>query len=157
MTIATHPSALGRAAGAATPADHVIVLFGATGDLAKRKLLPAQTILLQESAKSCEPKGEQTGRDEPHRLSQQGPASLRLSGAEYVEVLETICNSLAEGEDVALDARLEKGDLEGSVCDRSRLPDQLIQPLVLFLAARRRVTGRSGADEARAEAERHQD
>src|SRR6266511_2642612 len=58
------------------------------------------------------------------------PASLRLSGAGYVEVLETICNSLAEGEDVALDARLEEGDLEGAVRDRSRLPDQLIQPLV---------------------------
>ena len=40
MTVATKPTARPRAAGVPTPDDHVVVLFGATGDLAKRKLLP---------------------------------------------------------------------------------------------------------------------
>jgi len=34
------PATKRRAAAIARPHDHVIVLFGATGDLAKRKLLP---------------------------------------------------------------------------------------------------------------------
>src|ERR1039458_7544481 len=34
------PATKRRAAGIARPGDHVIILFGATGDLAKRKLLP---------------------------------------------------------------------------------------------------------------------
>jgi glucose-6-phosphate 1-dehydrogenase len=33
-----------RATRAAVPPDHVLILFGATGDLAKRKLLPACSI-----------------------------------------------------------------------------------------------------------------
>ena len=38
-SVATTPAATGTPA-ARTPDDHVIVLFGATGDLARRKLLP---------------------------------------------------------------------------------------------------------------------
>ena len=37
---------------------------------------------------------------------------------------------LAEGEHVGLDAGRKKGDLEGAVGDRSRLANQLIEPLL---------------------------
>ena len=37
---ATATSSAGSMAGMTRPDDHVIVMFGATGDLAKRKLLP---------------------------------------------------------------------------------------------------------------------
>ena len=43
------------------PEDHVVVLFGATGDLAKRKLLPAVYNLGHEGAL---PEREDHGRDE---------------------------------------------------------------------------------------------
>ena len=40
MTVVANPESRPRVAGVPTPDDHVVVLFGATGDLAKRKLLP---------------------------------------------------------------------------------------------------------------------
>jgi glucose-6-phosphate 1-dehydrogenase len=40
MKAITEPTPVMNAAGVPTPDDHVIVLFGSTGDLAKRKLLP---------------------------------------------------------------------------------------------------------------------
>src|SRR5262245_12500278 len=52
---------------------------------------------------------------------------------------EPAANSLAEGEYVTLDAGLEEGDLQGAFRDRSRLPDQLIQPLVHHRAVARFV------------------
>src|SRR6266542_2570786 len=87
-------------------------------------------------------------------LSTCSRRGLPSAGTKKTSPAETICNSLAEGEHVSLDARLEEGDLEGAVRDRSRLPDQLIQPLVhhravaLFVNVEPvRVPGRPSVDE----------
>jgi glucose-6-phosphate 1-dehydrogenase len=55
-----------------TPADHVIVLFGATGDLAKRKLLPG---LYHLASAGLLPKR--------YRIIGTSPASFAISPAEF--------------------------------------------------------------------------
>ena len=55
-----------------TPDDHVIVLFGATGDLAKRKLIPG---LFHLSAAGLLPKG--------YRIIGTSPAKFAMSPAEF--------------------------------------------------------------------------
>jgi hypothetical protein len=46
---------------------------------------------------------------------------------------------LSEGEHVGLDAGLKEGDLEGAIRDRSRLANQLIEPLLYDHAVARLV------------------
>src|SRR5919112_962983 len=47
----------------------------------------------------------------------------------FVAVIECFCRGSAEGEAKSLHPRIEKLDLEVSVADGPRLPDQLVQPL----------------------------
>jgi hypothetical protein len=50
--------------------------------------------------------------------------------AEHGDRLNDLRGGSAEGEDQGLHTRIEELDLELSITDVSRLPDQLIQPLV---------------------------
>ena len=49
---------------------------------------------------------------------------------EHGDWVKGLCRGSAEGERESLHARIEKLDLELTISNRLRLPDQLIQPLV---------------------------
>jgi glucose-6-phosphate 1-dehydrogenase len=67
--------------GATVPRDQVVVLFGATGDLARRKLLPGIFHLFQAGLM-------------PERFALVGAARGELSGEEFIELAhEAICGS----------------------------------------------------------------
>jgi glucose-6-phosphate 1-dehydrogenase len=69
------------AAAVKVPRDQVVVLFGATGDLARRKLLPGIFHLFQAGLM-------------PERFALVGAARSELSGGEFVELAhEAICGS----------------------------------------------------------------
>ena len=67
--------------GAPRPDNHVIVLFGATGDLAKRKLLPG---LFHLHAAGLLPK--------EYRIIGASPAQYALTDAQFREHAEQACS-----------------------------------------------------------------
>ncbi|MFD5424788.1 glucose-6-phosphate dehydrogenase [Streptomyces sp. NPDC127084] len=119
-----HQSAARSANGVPVPDDHVIVLFGATGDLAKRKLLPG----LFHLAKA----GLMPAR---YRIVGSAPAQAALSDAEFRkharEAVAEFGSSKPEGEDWqrfedALSFGAEDPDDPGPLLAAVRVAEQAI-------------------------------